>query len=187
MKILIIYALESERGNITIPGHELSFCMTGVGKVSAALKTYESCLIEKPDLVLGLGTAGTVRYDVGDIVLCSRFLDRDLFKIADLGVSFELDFEKELKRFKLSSDSSGCVSSGDTFQTKVPASGDHSDVYDMEAYGSAQACKTLGIPFLALKYVTDIIGRNSMKHWEEKLEDAKMGLENYLKELIVAV
>src|SRR5665647_892730 len=76
MKILITYALEAERGSWQIPGHELFFCKTGVGKVSAALHTYEAALRLKPDLVLAVGTAGTLHHQVGDILACSRFLDR---------------------------------------------------------------------------------------------------------------
>jgi adenosylhomocysteine nucleosidase len=36
---------------------------------------------------------------------------------------------------------------------------------------------------MAVKYITDVIGQNSIKHWEEKLEDAKIGLEAFLKSL----
>ncbi len=180
MKILLTFALESECGNIVIPGHELETCLTGVGKVSAALNTYKACLEVKPDLVLALGTAGTLHHAVGDRIVCSRFQDRDLEEIAHLGVEHVLDFQTELSVFQFDQDISGCVSSGDTFQTEIPQSGLVADVFDMEAFGSAQACKILGLPFIAVKYVTDIIGQNSLKHWEEKLEEARMGLEQFL-------
>ena len=187
MKILITYALEAERGHWQIPGHELFFCKTGVGKVSAALHTYDKALSLKPDLVLAVGTAGTLHHRVGDILACSRFLDRDLEKIAYLGVPFELDFTAELFNFNFHIAMNGCVSTGDTFQTDKEASsaGLHVDVFDMEAFGSAQACKQLNIPFLAVKYITDVIGQNSLKHWEDKLEDAKKCLENYLGKWII--
>jgi adenosylhomocysteine nucleosidase len=31
--------------------------------------------------------------------------------------------------------------------------------------------------------VTDIIGQNSVKHWEDKLADARQGLSNYFNVL----
>jgi adenosylhomocysteine nucleosidase len=187
MKILITYALEAERGSWMIPGHELLFCRTGVGKVSAALQTYETVLRLKPDLVMAVGSAGTLHHRVGDILLCNHFIDRDLEKIAYLGVPFELDFTDELSVFLLGDEVNACVSTGDTFQTDETesAAGQHADVFDMEAFGSAQACKQLNIPFLAIKYVTDVIGQNSLKHWEEKLEDARKSLEKYLEKVII--
>ena len=186
MKILITYALEAERGDWQLPGHELFFCATGVGKVSAALHTYEKALALKPDLVLAVGTAGTFHHRVGDIVVANRFVDRDLEKIAHLGVPFQLDFSDELAAFSFQQAVNTTVSSGDTFQENAEdsAAGEWADVFDMEAYGNAQACKALGLPFVAVKYITDVIGQNSIKHWEEKLEDARKGTEVFLKTLL---
>ena len=59
-----------------------------------------------------------------------------------------------------------------TFDVQIP---------DMEAYAQAQVCRELGIPFLAVKYVTDIVGQNSVKHWEDKLADARRDLTAYFK------
>jgi len=183
MKILITYALEAERGSWQIPGHELFFCKTGVGKVSAALHTFEKAQMLKPDLVLAVGTAGTLHHQVGDIVVADKFVDRDLEKISHLGVPFQLDFTDELASFSFKQNVDGTVSTGDTFQENADDSsaGEWADVFDMEAYGGAQACKMLSIPFIAVKYITDVIGQNSIKHWEEKLEDARKGLEGFLK------
>ena len=185
MNILLTYALEVERGSFEIPGHTLHFCCTGVGKAAAALHTYQAAHRLQPDLVLGVGTAGTVRHRVGDVVTCARFLDRDLRLIADLGVPWELDFTGSMETFRVEGAALGCVSSGDTFQLKPPAhdAPTEADVYDMEAYGSAQACRLLGIPFLAVKYVTDIIGQNSIQHWEDNLRNARSGLEHYLRQM----
>jgi adenosylhomocysteine nucleosidase len=185
MKILITYALEAERGNWQISGHELFFCKTGVGKVAAALHTYQQALGLKPDLVLAVGTAGTLHHRVGDIVVADKFVDRDLENIAHLGVPFQLDFTAELAAFTFKQAVDGTVSTGDTFQENADDSsaGKWADVFDMEAYGGAQACKMLGIPFVAVKYITDVIGQNSIKHWEDKLEDARLALEDFLKTL----
>jgi len=185
MKILITYALDAERGNWQIPGHDLFFCKTGVGKVSAALHTYIQAFELHPDLVVAVGTAGTLHYQVGDIVVANRFVDRDLEKVSQLGVPFQLDFSDELASFSFKQNVDATVSTGDTFQENADDSsaGEWADVFDMEAFGGAQACKMLGIPFVSVKYITDVIGQNSIKHWEEKLEDAKKGLEDFLRTL----
>jgi len=36
---------------------------------------------------------------------------------------------------------------------------------------------------ISVKYVTDIIGQNSVKHWEDKLADARQGLSHYFNVL----
>lgn len=59
------------------------------------------------------------------------------------------------------------------------ASGVEGDVVDMEAFAQAQVCMELNIPFMAIKYVTDLIGQNSVKHWEDKLADARRDLETF--------
>lgn len=185
MKILITYALEAERGNIQMPGSTLMFCCTGIGKVSTAINTYEALIKEKPDLVLNIGTAGTLRHQVGDILICSGFFDRDLVKISDFGVNCRLNFSSELGSMALFEkyQIKNIVSTGDTFQTSQEESGTEGDVFDMEAYAGAQVCKKLGVPYVSIKYVTDIIGQNSIKHWEDKLHEGREGLVEFLKNL----
>ena len=39
------------------------------------------------------------------------------------------------------------------------------------------------LAFISVKYVTDIIGQNSVKHWEDKLADARQGLSHYFNVL----
>lgn len=187
MKILITYALEAERGNIQISNSTLMFCCTGIGKVSTAINTYEALLNETPDLVLNIGTAGTLSHQVGDIVICSGFFDRDLVKISDFGVNCRLNFSDELGALGVFNDSliNNVVSTGDTFQTNQEESGAEGDVFDMEAYAGAQVCKKLGVPYVSVKYVTDVVGQNSIKHWEEKLQDAREGLAAFLKSLLI--
>ena len=183
MKILIVYALGVECGVINLPGHDILLCETGVGKVSAALKTYSSLLQFEPEMVLSIGSAGAIHHPIGSIVVCSKYVDRDLEKITELGVPCFLDFQDELAAFNVSEPYHGCISSGDTFQTTVKQGGIKADVFDMEAYGSAQICKERGLPLLAIKYVTDVIGQNSISHWEENVKHAKKGLQDFLETL----
>ena len=35
----------------------------------------------QPDLVLNIGSAGTVNHQVGDIFVCRKFIDRDMQKV----------------------------------------------------------------------------------------------------------
>ena len=61
------------------------------------------------------------------------------------------------------------------------------DVVDMEAFAQAFVCRAKNVPFIAVKYVTDIIGQNSVKHWEDKLADARMGVGQFFEQIGGAV
>ena len=69
-----------------------------------------------------------------------------------------------------------CMQYGGYFLTEL--SDVSGDVVDMEAYAQALVCRAKNVPFISVKYVTDIIGQNSVKHWENKLADAGRGWEN---------
>jgi adenosylhomocysteine nucleosidase len=184
-KILITYALEEEKGKIQIPNCAVSFCCTGIGKVSTAIHVYKAVLKEKPDLAINIGSGGSLNWQIGDILICSSFIDRDLAKISFLGVTCLLDFKAELKAAGIlkNHELNATVSTGDTFLTGKNESGADGDVFDMEAYAGAQVCKDFGIPYISIKYVTDIIGQNSIKHWEDKLLEARENLAAFIRTL----
>ena len=73
------------------------------------------------------------------------------------------------------------LDTGDGFLTELTHI--NGDVVDMEAYAQAFVCRSKEIPFISVKYVTDIIGQNSVKHWEDKLADARQGLSDYFNVL----
>ena len=77
----------------------------------------------------------------------------------------------------------GVCNTGDTFLTEL--SDVKGDVVDMEAYAQAWVCRTKNTPFIAVKYVTDIIGQNSVKHWEDKLADARKDWERFFESISV--
>lgn len=187
MKILLAHALQEECGNISLEGHDCCFCTTGIGKVQAALAIEQALLENKPELVINLGSAGALHHQVGDILLCSRFIDRDMKKVAIPGVCDELDFTAALA-------SSGwfvgqifdhTVSTGDSFVLSESDVDPSVDVVDMEAFAIASACHRHGVPFLSVKYVTDIVGQNSVEAWTEKLAHAKQGLEAFMNALSI--
>jgi Nucleoside phosphorylase len=72
----------------------------------------------------------------------------------------------------------GVCSTGDQFVTEPQ--GDE-DVFDMEAFAYSRVCRLLNIPFVAVKYVTDRIGENSVKVWSDKLHDARQELTHFFE------
>ncbi|MDD2799455.1 MAG: nucleosidase [Bacteroidales bacterium] len=182
MQILVTYAIPQEKVEIQFHDCTVRYCQTGVGKVNALLSVFEAVSEYKPDVVMNVGTAGSVRHDVDSIVICSRFVDRDMEKCKDFGVDYEHDFLSEVKKITLFTDwkiENSC-NTGDSFVTEAI---DNADAFDMENFAVAALCKRKAIPFLSVKYITDKIGENSVKHWEDKLDDANAGLQAFFNNL----
>ncbi len=193
MRILVTYAVQGEFTELKFPGLkngeevQIGYLRTGLGKVKSAFYLSEAINHGEPDLVINIGTAGTIDHQVGDIFVCRHFVDRDMQKLADMGVEYEIDSSAILaqKGYCNHWGNSGVCNTGDTFLTELENV--KGNVVDMEAYAQALVCRAKNVPFIAVKYITDIIGQNSVKHWEDKLADARVGLDrffnNQLKEV----
>ena len=71
------------------------------------------------------------------------------------------------------------VNTGDQFITETT----HltGDVIDMEAYAEALVCKDFNTPFIAIKYISDIVGENSISDWQAALSDARKALTSFIQ------
>ena len=193
MKILVTYAVQGEFTELKFPGLigeeevHIGYIRTGVGKVKSAYYVSEVLNQAKPDLVINVGTAGSIDCQVGDILVCRHFIDRDMQKLADMGLEYEIDSSALLaeKGYCMHWAGEGICNTGDTFLTEL--SDVKGDVVDMEAFAQAFVCRDKNVPFIAVKYVTDIIGQNSVKHWEDKLADARKGLGEFFEQIGGAV
>ena len=159
----------------------------GSRQVKSAYYVSEVLNQAKPDLVINVGTAGSIDCQVGDILVCRHFIDRDMQKLADMGLEYEIDSSALLaeKGYCMHWAGEGICNTGDTFLTEL--SDVKGDVVDMEAFAQAFVCRAKNVPFIAVKYVTDIIGQNSVKHWEDKLADARKGLGEFFEQIGGAV
>ena len=193
MKILVTYAVQGEFTELKFPGLigeeevHIGYIRTGVGKVKSAYYVSEVLNQAKPDLVINVGTAGSIDCQIGDILVCRHFIDRDMQKLADMGLEYEIDSSALLaeKGYCMHWAGEGICNTGDTFLTEL--SDVKGDVVDMEAFAQAFVCRVKNVPFIAVKYVTDIIGQNSVKHWEDKLADARKGLGEFFEQIGGAV
>lgn len=182
-KIVATFALKAEFTPFALPGYDIEYIFTGIGKAKAAMMLTKAILQEDPDLVINIGTSGTLNHQVGDIFVCNRFVDRDFLAVQLPGIEYEIGFEEALadtdivKKWISTNANFGVCNTGDSFVTQAESI--HGDVVDMEAFAQAMVCKEFNKPFLAVKYVTDLIGENSVKHWEDKLSDARKGLAHW--------
>lgn len=176
LKVLITHAVNDELIDVNIPHCEVKYVRTGIGKVKSTMRLMDALAHEQPDIVINMGTAGTVLHKVGDVFVCRKFIDRDLEKVSCLNLQFEVDSSALLQQRGYCSKwlPQGVCNTGDSFLTETGQS--TGDVFDMEAFAQAQVCEVKGIPFISVKYVTDKIGENSIQHWEDKLADARQAL-----------
>ncbi len=179
--VLIVYAVEEERVQVNMPNCNFHYCKTGVGKVAASIAVSRAIDIHHPDVVLNIGTAGSVEYEIGSVHICCKFVDRDMEKLQNFGVPFYVEFTDEVERSELFDgwNFDSVCNSGDTFLTSADGTG---DVFEMESFAVARICEAHQIPFVAIKCVTDIIGQNSIQHWEEKLAEAQAILQVFINE-----
>ncbi len=161
---LFVFALESEAGT-SFDGQRTLF--TGIGKVNAAVKLTRAIHQSRPKLIVNLGSAGSDVYKKGDVVCCTRFVQRDM----DVrGLGYEL-YETPLSgiptvlSYGLTLDglTQGICGTGDSFDMS------HAEtiynVVDMEAYPLALIAMQEQIPFLCLKYITDGADDAAAEDW----------------------
>ncbi len=189
MKILLVYAIPEEKIEVNIPNAEVIYVETGIGKVNAAMHTMRAICEYHPDVVINLGSAGTLNHKVGDIIVCNRFVDRDLRNVTLDGVISEIEFDRDaINRIFLSEHLMdhakliGTCNTGDSFITQ--GTDIEGDVIDMESYAVADVCRNMEIPFIAVKYVTDVVGQNSAQEWYAKLKDAREGLTKFFNDAV---
>ena len=100
-KIIILSALKEETDNqifLDKNNKEIKIIYTGVGKINAAISTLEVCN-SYPNLkmVINFGTAGSNTIPVGELVGCSKFIQRDM-DARNLGFNLgETPYEKTPK------------------------------------------------------------------------------------------
>ena len=187
-RILIVHAIELERIDFAINGALTKTIFSGIGKANAAMNVMQAVMEFEPDFVLNIGTAGTLKHSVGDILVCNHFVDRDMVSLTALGLEAEI-ITTVPECMNLSSLIKGEIVSGDfivnTGDDFVTASSEITgDVIDMEAYAEALVCNKMNLPFISIKYVTDVVGKNSVAIWEDKLADARLALTAFLRKYV---
>ena len=188
-RTLFTIALPEEKFYIP-ENKDINVIITKVGKACSAYALTKALIELKPDVVVNIGSAGTAKLDVGDIVVSRHFIDRDLAPLAIEGVKSEIksaDTTAPFPSLVAGEENYGdfIVNTGDDFVTD--RAGIKGDVIDMEAFAQAMVCCEEGVSFVAVKYITDKVGGNSIKIWSEKLKEAQKALQMYVSKYIMPV
>ena len=192
MKRILVVA--SDKAEIKGLGNDFLTLVSGVGPIMAAARTLGEIIKTKADVVISVGTCGSLgRIKKGEVVSFSKVVtpDQDLSSM-HLSLGATIDWNRSTIKELTTADrlsgltllSSGTFTSSyrDVFSSFSP------DCVDMEAYGVGVAALSLGIPFYAIKLVSDIVGDHStvgdisfsMREGRESLFEALRELRNSL-------
>ena len=176
-EVLIVCALEVEtQGQL----NDWNVLYTGVGKVNATLeltkvlqKAHLNYLPPTPKLIINYGTAGSRKYKKGELIDCTKFIQRDM-DVTGLGFQKgETPFEKEppiVIETECSFNPIGkhaTCGSGDSFVED--RTNYYGEVVDMEAYALSKVCNIFNVPFISFKYISDGADGDANNDWEENV------------------
>jgi len=168
---------------------------SGIGKVNASVSTSILLLKYAPSEVINIGSAGGYAEDlsVGDVVISDKVCHHDvdvtafgysIGQVPGMPVSFSaapLLIEKvksavaSLPNIKAKV---GLIGTGDSFMQdpsrvdKVRADFPQLLAVDMEAAAVAQVCMKFNVPFVVIRALSDIAGKESSQSFEAFLEVA---------------
>ena len=187
-KIGVICAMRKELELMTgeFAGRDNVFCrLSGIGKVNAAVAAERLIAEYRPDCILSIGVAGTFSDDLecGDAVIVSRTAYHDVWsgdkyamgQVAGLPLFFESDRELvESAVRSLPEARVGLLCTGDQFYISPEEDARQKALFpdalavDMEGAAVAQTAYLHGVPFLALKIISDTHNDGRQKeHYEE--------------------
>ena len=189
MKVLII---ASDKGELKGLSDEYIKVVSGVGPVMAAVAASREIERVKPDCVISLGSAGAIsrHLKAGEAYSFAKVVcpDQNLTTMhLPLGVTIdkkrstvgELETADRASRLILST--SGAFSSEITDAHKTL----YADASDMEAYGVALAARESGIPFFAIKLITDYVGdKSTIGDISFNLREGRAKLSSLLEEVL---
>ena len=149
---------------------------TGMGKMRMynALEKWYAGGNKHGKIILNIGSAGSAKYPIGEIVNVRHFVNGGSELIYD-----RIDLPGE----------GALVHSGDYFMStqtfspeQVKALSKQYDLFDMEAYAAALFCRTHDIPFYCFKAVSDNLD-GTLKDWRSILSDIRVRFTSILEGL----
>ncbi len=176
-----------------LEGVQTVLLLSGIGKVNAALGTSLMLNHYQPDLIVNTGSAGGMdpSMAVGDLVISTalRYHDADVTafgyepgQIPGLPSSFPADPDLQERAGAAVRQATGCqarsaeILSGDTFMTnperidRIRRLFPGAAALEMEGAAVAHTAHRYGVPFVVIRALSDIAGRESKQSFDEFLE-----------------
>lgn len=176
---LFVFALDAEAGKEFDHAHKL---ITGIGKVNAAMALTQQIYHKRSSLIVNLGSAGSKAFIKGEVVCCTKFIQRDM-DVRGLGFALyetPLSGIPPVLEYGLPVDHlpQGICGSGDSFEMNHAETA--YNIVDMEAYPLALIAQKADIPFVCLKYISDDAGSDAAADWEVQVHLASVAFKKIL-------
>ncbi|MBX2924324.1 MAG: hypothetical protein KF746_19135 [Chitinophagaceae bacterium] len=176
---LYVFALKSEAAG---EFNDRNVLITGIGKVNAAVELTKNIFRKRPSCIINLGSAGSAVFDHGQVVCCTKFIQRDM-DVRGLGFrKYEtpLSGQEPLLHYGVQFPGleEGICGTGDSFEM-AHATVDY-NVIDMEAYPLAWIAMKEQIPFLCLKYISDGANDSAASDWTVQVHNAAVAFKKIL-------
>ncbi|ALC89855.1 5'-methylthioadenosine nucleosidase [Bacillus sp. FJAT-18017] len=194
----------------TMHGAEVVLLRSGIGKVNAAMST--TILLEKfrPDCVINTGSAGGLNpvLNVGDAVISTEIRHHDVDvtafgyeygQVPQLPAAFQAD-EKLVAVAEAAASEiddiqivKGLITTGDSFMDnaeRVEAVRENFpgvQAVEMEAAAIAQVAHQFGIPFVIIRSLSDIAGKDSGVSFDQFLDKAARNSATLVMKMVSAL
>ncbi len=191
-------------------GVQVVLLRSGIGKVNAALST--AVLLEKykPDYVINTGSAGGFNPDlhVGDVVISTEVRHHDVDvtvfgyeygQVPQLPAAFSADHKliqiaescaKEITDIQVVR---GLIATGDSFMNDpvrveyIRDKFNDLQAVEMEAAAIAQVSYQFGVPFVVIRALSDIAGKESNISFDQFLEKAALHSSELVMKMVAAL
>ncbi len=189
-----------------LEGKEVVLLKSGIGKVNAAMATTILHERYQPTAVINTGSAGGLdtSLSIGDIVISDRVVHHDVDvtafdyqygQIPSMPLYFESDqnliniVEKTIQSINQVNCKQGLIATGDSFIQKPEAVQKIREQFpdviaaEMEAVAIAQVCHQYQTPFVVIRALSDIAGKESAQSFDQFIDQAA----RHAAELIIKV
>lgn len=190
--ILFVVALKEETGE---KFKDFDLIYTGVGKINASYILTKELYTRKfenrlPKYVLNFGSCGSRKFKKGELVVCNKFIQRDMMDSSnsldsEVGITPRDSVPMIIEHKKIIEDLNYAIcGTGDNFATEKSRINEI-QVYDMEAYSLAKVCYLEKIDFISIKYVTDGINENGSDDWDIEVLSSPEAFYKYITESLL--
>ncbi|MCA0147513.1 5'-methylthioadenosine/S-adenosylhomocysteine nucleosidase [Rossellomorea vietnamensis] len=194
----------------TMHDKEVILLRSGIGKVNAAMSTAVLLQHFKPDCIINTGSAGGFdpSLNVGDVVISTEVRHHDVDvtafgyeygQVPQLPAAFTAD--ENLKQIAINSVKelgdaqvvSGLIATGDSFMNdpvRVDAIRDKFtdlQAVEMEAAAIAQVAHQFHVPFVIIRSLSDIAGKESDVSFDQYLEKAALHSAKMVMNIVKSV
>ena len=166
--MIVIAALESEIKAHSLP-HHIPIVYSGIGKINAAIATFQAIQRYQPQLIINFGTVGKINPTLSGLVTINKVIQRDISAepLAPRGI-----VPLSSKPNEFTANTAGYVcGTGDSFVTQHDPwlTEQGVDVVDMVLFAIAAISFEHNINWISYKYISDAANEDSAHEWSSKV------------------